>query len=270
MSRRQSYLLFISFFVAVVSAPACLWVYRFIIQQQLPMDVFKLHVHIPAESMTLDLPLLSGTQSIRVAPPVVDPLVQSAEIISTYERNPSASHAFNDRNDYAAALVFAGRYADAIAVLIAIERDYPEQYTTAANLGTAYELNGEVENAKVWIQKGIERNPNSHAGTEWLHLAILDAKLKLRQEPDWLKKHSVLEGQEKRTRAEKETALEYQLNERLNFIKENDPIMCDLFYQAAQITENPAKRAYYLRQVPRFGTIRGNGLELLIPMQNRN
>ncbi len=109
----------------------------------------------------------------------------------------------------------------------------------------------------------MERNADSHLGTEWLHLAILHAKKRLKETPRWLATHSVLDGQPARSKAETERALEYQLNERLYLIRSNDDVMCDLFYQAAMLTEDPAKRDYFLRQVPRFGSIRTHKLKQL-------
>jgi len=45
------------------------------------------------------------------------------------------------------------------------------------DLGTAYELAGKNEPALRWIREGLRRNPNSHKGTEWLHVKILEAKI---------------------------------------------------------------------------------------------
>ncbi len=68
---------------------------------------------------------------------------------------------FTNRNDYAVALVYLGRYDEAISLLQRLEKETPGHYATAANLGTAYELSGNNELALKWIKEGIRRNPRS-------------------------------------------------------------------------------------------------------------
>ncbi len=96
------------------------------------------------------------------------------------------------RNDYAVMLVRAGELDEALAVLNEIEAVKPGLYPTAANLGTVYELSGDVEKALHWIQEGIARNPKSHFGSEWIHVRILQAKQELAKDPGWFKSHSIL------------------------------------------------------------------------------
>ncbi len=80
-------------------------------------------------------------------------------------------------NDLAATLLRANRPEPALRLLLALERRHPGEYAVAANLGTAYELLGRDQEALRWIREGIARNPDSHHGTEWLHVRILEAKL---------------------------------------------------------------------------------------------
>jgi tetratricopeptide (TPR) repeat protein len=223
---------------------------------QLPADLFKLHIDIKLSPLTIDLPLLGGQTPVTLTRETRDAQGDFNAIIRAFEAAADKAHTDAERNDYAAALLFAGRFSDAVPVLEALERDHPGQYATASNLGTAYELVGDLDQAKVWIAKGVERNPESHVGTEWLHLAILDTKQKLKTDPNWLRTHSVFDGVKDRSRAEIAHALEYQLNERLYFIRHDDLVMCDLMYQAAVTTDDAAKRAYFLKQVSRFGPIR--------------
>lgn len=232
-------------------ASACLWSSspRIKLQQQLPEGIF---VNLAADPLTMELALPGRPTQVLLGTSAGDPRQEIAAVIKHYESERGGRHTFTEQNDYAVALIYSGRYLEALAVLHAIEVEKPGQYATASNLGTAYELNGNLDEALKWISEGIKRNPKSHAGTEWLHVAILEAKKQLKQDPRWLHKHSVLDGHEGRSQAEKERALEYQLNERLNFITENDPVMHDLFSQAAKITANQAKRDYYLSQLPRF------------------
>ena len=97
----------------------------------------------------------------------------------------------------------------------------------------------------------MKHNPNSHYGTEWLHVRILEAKIALARDPEWLKTHSVLEldfggglvpvlptkWPEGQSAESTLRALEYQLHERLAFVKPPDPLtgglIADLGHLAA-------------------------------------
>ncbi len=151
------------------------------------------------------------------------------------------------RNDYAVMLVRAGELTEALAVLNDIEATKPGLYPTAANLGTVYELSGDVEKSLHWIQEGLARNPQSHQGSEWLHVRILQAKQKLVEDPDWLQAHSILGlnfGDESRPLrpSDEELAvlggsqnwddlnshLTFQLRERTSLVDPPDAIVADL------------------------------------------
>ena len=99
---------------------------------------------------------------------------------------------YRDRNDFAVALIHLGRVDEAIEIFKQIEAEQPGLYQSAANLGTAFELRGDLQSALDWIKLGIVRNPQAHDGTEWLHVMILEAKISLASDPHWLKTHSVL------------------------------------------------------------------------------
>src|SRR6185295_18138288 len=147
---------------------------------------------------------------------------------------------FKVRSDYAATLVHRGEARRAVEVLESVERLHPGEYIVAANLGTAYELSGNLDKAYFWINEGIRRNAQSHEGTEWLHLRILKARMALAKDPAWIQTHSVLEldfgtGTEPK---KPETwpadsggaegvikALAYQLRERMAFVPAPDPLV---------------------------------------------
>lgn len=175
-----------------------------------------------------------------------------------------------NRNNLAVSLIHLGRVKEAIPILEELERKHPGKYFTAANLGTAYELSGDNQKAMDWIKEGVNRNKDSHFGTEWLHVKILEAKLAMEKDPDWFRKHSVLGadfrarentrqpqrlatdhlGQQK-SLAETEEALIYQLHERLEFVKPPDPIVADLLFDLGNVlaltrTEEHAKAIHEL------------------------
>lgn len=163
-------------------------------------------------------------------------------------------------NDLAVGRILQGRYPEAIALLRGVEAKYPGRAIVAANLGTALELSGQDEEALKWIRIGVQRDPDEHNGTEWLHVMILEAKMAMAKNSERLHKHGVLELDfgtgpqprfpklpvelQGRLRDETEigTALSYQLGERTKFVEPPDPIVADLYLTLANLTH-----AHYLR-----------------------
>ncbi len=142
--------------------------------------------------------------------------------------------------------ILQGQLDEAIELLTKLEAATPGRYSTASNLGTAYELKGDNVNALKWITTGISRNPESHHGTEWLHVLVLEAKVEAVNHPGQPRSHHLLELPErlgadtpvlvrgKSYRAgDVFTALSYQLNERVVFVKPKDPYVADLLYSYA-------------------------------------
>ncbi|HEV7406148.1 MAG TPA: tetratricopeptide repeat protein [Chthoniobacteraceae bacterium] len=158
---------------------------------------------------------------------------------------PPAKPALTKVSDYSVVLAHLGEYEKSRRLLEEAEQKHPGNAAVASNLGTVYELLGENEKALKWIKKGIERNPKDHAGTEWLHVRILTAKVALAKDPKWLEAHRVLEpyvdyGQEAHPSTsnpakakERSRALAYQLKERLEFVKAPEPIVGELLFSLA-------------------------------------
>ena len=162
--------------------------------------------------------------------------------------DPGPTADFRLRSDYASALVRRGESAKAVEILESVEKERPGEYQVAANLGTAYELSGDLVKAHHWISEGIRRNPQSHEGTEWLHLRVLEARQALAKDPRWLQSHSVTgldfgpsPEPRKPERWPKDsanaqgviTALTYQLRERMAFVKAPDPVVGSLLADLA-------------------------------------
>jgi hypothetical protein len=164
------------------------------------------------------------------------------------EPGPDAD--FKARSDYAARLVRRGESRKAVEILEAVEQSHPGEYIVAANLGTAYELSGDLVKAHGWISEGIRRNPDAHDGTEWLHLQILGARQALSGDPRWLQSNSVTgldfgaDAQPRKPeRWPKEsggpegviTALFYQLHERMAFVPPPDPLVGSMIAELANL-----------------------------------
>jgi tetratricopeptide (TPR) repeat protein len=143
-------------------------------------------------------------------------------------------------------LIYLGQYQTALAILLQVEKESPGGYDTAFNIGTVYELLGDDANALKWISEGIKRNPRSLAGSEWLHVAILEAKIEAANRPDHLLKGHIVEIPERLNNDSEikvrgrsywvpsvSVALYHQLHERLEFVKPTDPYVADLLYSYA-------------------------------------
>ncbi len=144
--------------------------------------------------------------------------------------------------------ILTGHYTEAIEKLTALEAESPGRYNTAANLGTAYELAGDNQQALHWITESISRNEDSHYGTEWLHKKILESKIAMEGDPEYLKNNPILPIDEEKiadqaimltydgreiARDDLLKALHYQLGERMLFVKPKDPVVADLLYSFA-------------------------------------
>lgn len=151
------------------------------------------------------------------------------------------------KENRAVALILEGKPREAIQILQELEKESPGEYTVAANLGTAYELAGDLENASFWIKEGIRLNPASHSGTEWLHALILETKIRLQKDPAYLATHRIIPLPERFNSSTKialsgteytvpeiETALAHQLRERCVFVKPPDPVVADLLFTFAR------------------------------------
>lgn len=179
--------------------------------------------------------------------------------IAAFESN-TKTKTYKDSSDFAVALIKRGYIYRALGILESIAKYRPDDYTIAANLGTCYELVGQNEAALSWIKKGIRLNPKSHQGSEWVHVKILEAKIALAKNPEWLKTNKVLAlpGQiaslKKTAGTEKEMkdaftyahfdSLErhviYQLRERLPFMSPPDALMAAVLKELAYYEEKSA------------------------------
>jgi hypothetical protein len=154
---------------------------------------------------------------------------------------------FEKRNDYAVALMYLGRSSEAVEFLQKLEEEKPGNYSVAANMGTAFELSGKNLEALRWIREGIRRNADSHEGTEWLHVKILEAKIAAQKDTNYFATHSVLNlkagditdtidvGDRKMPPKELMRAIQHQLTERLKFVKPPDPAVASLLFDYSAI-----------------------------------
>jgi tetratricopeptide (TPR) repeat protein len=150
-----------------------------------------------------------------------------------------------DYSDLGSMFIYTGQYLQAKQIFQDIEQKTPGLYQTAANLGTTYELLGQNDSALYWIKRAVEINPNSHRGSEWIHVKILEAKVKANGDEKKLWTHSILSldfGDDKipvnKTNLDLQNLrvhLYDQLNERMSFIKPKDPIVAQLLFDLGNV-----------------------------------
>lgn len=168
-----------------------------------------------------------------------------AKAEDAYRKSPT----LQNTNDLAVGRLLSGRMAEGIQLLRDLEAKQPGNAVVAANLGTALELAGNDEEALQWIRESVRRDPREHEGSEWVHVKILEAKLALKRDPNWLQKNSVLgwrEGQrlplDESSRPRRPldiiNAIQYQIEERTVFVSAPDPIVGDLHLTIGDIAHS--------------------------------
>jgi len=140
-------------------------------------------------------------------------------------------------------LIIEGKYHEALEIYLKIEQLKPNRYSTASNVGTIYELLGDNQKALFWINRAIRINPKSHNSSEWLHAKILQAKIGGAKylDSNFLINTNFGEYDEPKSNLSKSQrealikSLYYQLNERVSFIKTEDPIIGLLFFELGNL-----------------------------------
>lgn len=146
-------------------------------------------------------------------------------------------------SDIGYVLIIEGKYIEALDIYSEIEKKSPNRYSTASNMGTIYELLGDNKKAYFWIEKGIQINPTSHNGSEWLHLKILEAKINKEKNLDSNFFFSTSFGTFNNAQTELSNSkieklisdIYYQLNERITFIKGTDLIIANLLFDLGNL-----------------------------------
>ena len=160
--------------------------------------------------------------------------------LKTLEVDPNADTDFKIQSDMALYHMKLGNVKKALEILKPLYKVHPKEYSIVANLGTAYELNGELDKALKLIKEGFAINSKSHRGSEWIHIKILNAKIKERNQPGWLSKNSIISVEDlkksigPRRRSFHGNDLEYQLRTRLPFTPAPNKVMVNLLETLAK------------------------------------
>lgn len=173
---------------------------------------------------------------------------------------------FDKQNDIAVLYMRLSDPFTAKEILLGLERSNPGKYTVAANLGTAYELLGQLDSALLWINRAVSINPKSHEGSEWIHVMILRYRIAKAKNPHYLAGGSALmldfgildlpQNPYDLNTEEVGKELAFQLQERLSFISAPDTLMGMLLFDYANIVslgENPSEALWYFQAAKDFG-----------------
>jgi len=161
------------------------------------------------------------------------------------EHQFSVDHSFKHQSDLALIELKIGDKLKAVQILEQLYREHPKEYNIAANLGTGYELIGENQKAYDILNKAIKLNPESHQGSEWIHLKILEAKIQhkdpssimqLNTDNALIDFYKKLSEDEIHHYNEIKSQLSYQLDERIAFVGPEDKIVGRLLIDLSDLT----------------------------------
>lgn len=166
------------------------------------------------------------------------------EILLSLDKDYKETKKIEYLSDKGLILIILGKYQEAIDLYKGIEKLQPNRYSTASNIGTAYELIGNNTEALKWIKKGVQLNPSSHFGSEWIHVNILKAKIKGEKyitsqfliEKDFGKDKIPKSDMDRRSLYDFRESLYYQLNERVSFVQPKDKIIAHLLFDLGNVS----------------------------------
>jgi tetratricopeptide (TPR) repeat protein len=178
------------------------------------------------------------------------------KFLAKYDLKKIPTYPSDEQSDIAVNLAYLGRYDEALYILRRLQISHPNDYNIAANLGTTYELVGKNDSALLFIKKGMQLNPDSHEGTEWVHVKILEAKLKMANNPNWINSNSVLgtgvsfSSKKSERLFQKAEDIEYQLQERIPFTPFPDALLGNVFNELGDLyaTQHSVELAYIAYQ----------------------
>jgi tetratricopeptide (TPR) repeat protein len=122
------------------------------------------------------------------------------------------------QNDIAVQYIKLKKYDKAEKILDELYKKNKNNYSIVVNLGTLYELQGKNRKALEFIQKAIKLNPDSHEGSEWFHLRVLEFKLKNNLTDKKINENILLLMNLKKDALSVASDIDYQLKERIPFM----------------------------------------------------
>lgn len=195
-----------------------------------------------------------------------DLLIKSIQQIEDSLRK---GYSYELHSDYGAQLLKLGKTELALSIFKQLAKKHPKDYQIASNLGTAYELAGELDSAIHYMKESLRLFPLSHDSTEWVHVNILEAKIAEKNGENWFDKHKLFDkngtnGLFKNIQPKSEkwmwhigkvkNTTNIQLQTRAPFSKPPNKIMCQLLIEAGDLYANTIslERSYQLYKTAEF------------------
>jgi hypothetical protein len=135
-------------------------------------------------------------------------------------------------SNYCASLIKVGRYKESIPILENLLKTHPDEYEINANLAVAYELNGQLDEALSFIKKSMKLNSNSHLGSEWFHLRIIEAAIVSRDTKLKIQEMDILKIKDD-TSVATMFQISYQLKERIPLTKSTNSLLSKVIEECA-------------------------------------
>ncbi|NJO00608.1 MAG: tetratricopeptide repeat protein [Bacteroidia bacterium] len=188
----------------------------------------------------------------------------SRAFVNSFDLTQKESIHYQKLSDVAFHLTRLKRFDEALSLLKWLHHRHPSQYQIMANLGTLYELTGNVDSAYYFIEQSMKINPDAHGGSEWVHLAVLRAKQQMQRNPNWIYQHQVLNlgltdtvaqhSEQYEEILKKIWDISHQMEERIPFSPEPDLIVANIMRELGQLLEThvsikDAYIAYRIAQV---------------------
>ncbi len=158
---------------------------------------------------------------------------------------------FKRKNSLAVNYIKLGELQKAETILNELIKKQPKDYSVIINLGTLYELQAKNDKALSFIKKAIEINPESHGGSEWFHVKVLEYKLKTKSNESILKTDVLKLSTLKLSSDEISSHINYQLQERIPFTPAPDSLMAKILQEYGDFLANNVsiKGAYVAYEV---------------------
>ncbi len=152
-----------------------------------------------------------------------------------------------NQNSIAVSYIKLGRLEDAEKILNALLKQYPADYSITVNLGTLYELQGKNQKALDYIKKAISINPESHGGSEWFHIRVLEFKLKNLPDSKITEQDILQIAAIKKDNSSIAYEIQYQLQERIPFTPAPNLIMAKILQEYADfLADSVSLKAAYI------------------------
>ncbi len=151
------------------------------------------------------------------------------------------------QNDIAVKLIKIGKYAEAEKILNTLLQTNENKYSYLINLGTLYELQGKNKQALAFIKKAVAINNESHDGSEWFHIKILEFKLQPFSKDNILAKSVLNIKALKIDSYDISNQISYQLSERIPFTPAPDLLMAKVLQEYGDfLADSISIKAAYL------------------------